>query len=84
MAKKPMMPPPEIHEKYKAKPGSRPGGRGHGPGGRGRPMEKPKDAIGTTKRILKYLHGYEWQLAIVALTLVVTAVMGPASLLKNE
>jgi len=77
MAKKPTMPPSEIREKYQAKPGSRPGGRG--PGGRGRPMEKPKDAIGTTKRILKYLHGYEWQLGIVALTLVVTAVTGVAA-----
>lgn len=71
---------PVMKEKYKMKPGGRGpgggpgGGPGHGPGGRGRAMEKPKDAIGTIKRILTYLKDYKLQLVIVALTLIITAV----------
>ena len=66
----------EIREKYKMKPGAM---RGRGPGGRGRSMERPKDAIGTTKRVLAYLKDYKLQLCIVALTLIVTAVTGVAA-----
>ena len=66
----------EIREKYKMKPGAM---RGRGPGGRGRALERPKDAIGTTKRMLAYLKDYKLQLVIVALTLVVTAVTGVAA-----
>ncbi len=55
-------------EKYQMKPG------GRGPGGRGRALEKPKNAIGTTKRLLAYLKEFRLQLVIVAITLIVTAV----------
>ncbi len=65
-------------EKYKMKPGGR-GGPGGGPGGRGRAMEKPRDALGTTKRILTYLRDFKLQLVIVAVTLVITAVTSVAA-----
>lgn len=67
----PEKPQSSVKEKYKMKPGGRgPGGAG----GRGRAMEKPKDAIGTTKRILTYLKEFKLQLVVVAVTLIVTAV----------
>ena len=67
----PEKPQSSVKEKYKMKPGGRGPG---GPGGRGRAMEKPKDAIGTTKRILTYLKEFKLQLVVVAVTLIVTAV----------
>jgi ATP-binding cassette subfamily B protein len=57
--------------------------RGHGPGTGmplGRPAEKAKDFKGTTKRLIKYIGQYKWQmLLIIIVTIIVTllAVVAP-------
>jgi ATP-binding cassette subfamily B protein len=45
--------------------GGAPGG--HGPGGFGRPVEKPKDFMGTLRRLLAYLKPRRFSLLVVAL-----------------
>ena len=54
-------------------PGKGPNGKG-GPGGRrGRPMEKPKNAGKTLKRLIRYMGAYKLQLIVVVLCIIVNA-----------
>ncbi len=58
------------------RPGGRPGGMGHGPGGFGRPVEKAKDFKGTLKRLMVYLRPRWLQLLIVLTTAILSTIFG--------
>ncbi|WEG12569.1 ABC transporter ATP-binding protein [Pullulanibacillus sp. KACC 23026] len=45
---------------------------GHGPGRFGMPVQKPKDFMGTLKRLLRYLRPHSFQLALVVLMAVLS------------
>ena len=48
-------------------------GPGRGPGGRGRPMQKPKNARKTIKRLLKYLVAYKLLFIFVFLSILISS-----------